>query len=330
MPSSRDDDRARHFQLRRITPATLQAALGLLRLLAEDEGAALPRCFRDRDPRHAGLCHYLTHPPASHWHLGVHSGGDQASDEPSRSDRKAPLLGLVSGFMIPDPQPGPQGGPQAGSYSRTSSGAGRQATQRAAFFINSLIIAPHLRRQGLGRVCVEALGRLARARGAVRLYLALSHFNLTALPFYQRQGFHPSALVYWSLSPAGTLRSFQQLQSQPLMLHRSQAGVQPGLVRLSHPAGQRMQQPAPPVDLGFGYDFGLDAWEAWISPPALADPAAWQGQVYALALRQLQRWHAAQGWQGQVAPKFGLTGLSPRIPDAGEAAEARVLHLDLS
>ena len=307
VPKFRDADRLAHCQLQRIGPPTLAAALALLRQLAEVEQAPLPRGFYPRSPSHAALCAYLTQPPAGHWHLGLQSTA--ASDLPTREA----LLGLVSGFMIPDPQAAPS----------------QSAPPRAAFFINSLIIARHLRGYGYGAFCLETLARLARARGAQRLYVALSHDNPVALPFYRRQHFQPSPLLYWSLTRKALLRAEQQLGQAPLILHRIQTGSQPGLLRLMPPGQELEHQPGPPLDLGFGFDYGIEAWEAWLAPSALSDPKAWGGQVYALTLRQLQAWLGRQSPSTAATPRFGLTGLAPRLPEGGELAEARVLQRDL-
>lgn len=303
MPTTRDGDDLAACQFQRIGPQTLPAALSLLRQLANSESAALPRAFQNADPRHANLAHYLTHPPASHWHLGL-CCRDLADSAPQ-------VLGLVSGFMIPDPQ---------------SDG---EHPAKTAFFLNSLVIAAAHRGKGLGRHCIDGLALLARARGAERIYLALSHFNTSAQPFYQRQGFRAAPLLYWGLGHARLNQTYQQLEQDPLMLHRCVQGNQPGLVCLYPPGKAALATPAPAIDLAIGFDFGLAAWEAWLSPPAVSHATAWDGQVYALALRQLQNWYAKHHLSDMPDPRFGLTGLAPRLPEGAEIADAQVWQLDL-
>ncbi len=321
-------------QVVRIKPATAPAAVALLARLAQHEDAALPPDFADTHPGHAALLSYLAAAPAGHWHLGLSPAPTDRQMPPGAStqhqDKIRPLhsaptgplvtkkpgsdalLGLVSGFLVPDPL----------AQGSSDTPGLIDAPAAPALFVNSLIVRQDQRQLGYGSRALDLIGKLAAAKGAKRAYVAISVHNPAARDFYRRQGASPCDLCYWSLADEALNSALHSLQDAPTPLYRSQPAAGPGLQSLRGLAG-------PPLDLGFGFDFGLARYEAWLQMDARWSPQE-LAISHATALRQLMLWlHDQPAAALSQQPRLGITGLAANLPDHCDPVEANVWMLPL-
>ncbi len=333
-----DGSKTTACHVQRIKQSSAPAALELLANLAQFEGAALPPAFDTNHRDHAALLTYLTQAPPGHWHLGLNPV--PPASQPAQSAKIRPLratatdrppsdllLALVSGFLIPDPLipdpliPAPLI-PAPLAPSPATSPDTFQPAPEPALFINTLVVRQDQRGQGYGTGALRLLGKLAAAHGAKRAYIAISLHNPQARAFYRRQGAKPSELCYWSLSDTALEQSLKAQEAAPTPLYRSLEAAGPGLQSLRGLAG-------PPLDLSFGYDFGIARFEAW-----LQTPADWRAQdtetARIMALRQLRLWLQNRSLPpDSPAPRLGLTGITHSLPVRCDPVEASVWCLPL-
>ena len=59
--------------------------------------------------------------------------------------------------------------------------------------IGRMAVIPHFRKKGIGLAILEKLIALARSEGILRLLL---HSQISAIPFYEKQGFHAQGGIY--------------------------------------------------------------------------------------------------------------------------------------
>jgi ribosomal-protein-alanine N-acetyltransferase len=70
----------------------------------------------------------------------------------------------------------------------------------------TLATAPSHRRRGIGRQLLEAVARIAEARGAARFFLEVAADNAAAIALYESVGFHPvGARAGYYCRPGGSV-----------------------------------------------------------------------------------------------------------------------------
>lgn len=80
---------------------------------------------------------------------------------------------------------------------------GRNRSGRRYSHVITIDVAPEMRRQGVGRMLIEALERRVAAQGMTRLLLEVAERNVSAYAFYSRLGFVETGLRMMNYYPDG-------------------------------------------------------------------------------------------------------------------------------